>query len=285
MNKFETYIIIPQEAKNINKVHLKEKNSKSLKMEGGIMRQKERVDKILSLLRDNGYVNAKYLCDEIGYSKATINRDLNFMEKQKLIVRSYGGVELKENKGVTLAFRYHKMKREKKNICKAAAELVVDGDVIFIDSSSTTEFMVYYIAEKKDITVITNNMAVVNYLSDYSNIKTICLGGEIVEAPSMLGGDLCVKNALSYKADKFFFSTRTINENGEIGGGTTYPLLLNVMAKNSDKIIYLADHTKINLPFEMVVLNAEEIDIIISDYNFSEEFKEKCNKTQFIKVN
>ena len=249
------------------------------------MYRKERVDKILSILRDNGYVNVKYLCDEIGYSKATINRDLNYMEKQKLIVRSYGGVEIKENKDVTLAFRYHKMKREKKNICKAAAELVNDGDVIFIDSSSTTEFMAYYIAEKKDITVITNNMAVVTYLSDYSNIKTICLGGEIVEAPSMLGGDLCVKNALSYKADKFFFSTRGINENGEIGCGPTYQLLLTVMAENSKKNIYLVDHTKINLYFENVIMNAWNTDVIISDYDFSDTFKEKCKKTQFIKVN
>ena len=38
------------------------------------MYRKERVDKILSILRDNGYVNVKYLCDEIGYSKATMYR-------------------------------------------------------------------------------------------------------------------------------------------------------------------------------------------------------------------
>ena len=249
------------------------------------MYQKERVDKILSILRENGYVNVKYLCDEIGYSKATINRDLNFMEKQKLVVRSYGGVEIIESKGVILKFRYHKMKREKKNICKAAAELVNDGDVIFIDSSSTTEFMAYYIVEKKDITVITNNMAIVTYLSDYSNIKTICLGGEVVETPSMLGGDLSVKNALNYKADKFFFSTRGMNENGEIGCGPTYHLLLSVMAENSEKNIYLVDHTKINESFTNVVMNAWDTDVIISDYDFSDAFKEKCKKTQFIKVN
>ena len=248
------------------------------------MYRKERVDKILGILRDNGYVNVKYLCGEIGYSKATINRDLNFMEKQKLVIRSYGGVELVENQGVTLEFRYHKMKREKKNICKAAAELVHDGDVIFIDSSSTTEFMAHYIVEKKDITVITNNMAVVNYLSDYSNIKTICLGGEIVETPSMLGGELSVKNALCYKADKLFFSTCGMNENGEIGCGPIYHLLLTVMAGNSEKNIYLVDHTKINKCFSNVVMNACDTDVIISDYDFSDSFKEKCKKTQFIKV-
>ena len=80
------------------------------------MYQKERIDLILKILRENGYVNVKYLCDTIGYSKATINRDLNFMAKQKLIIRSYGGVELIEKQNIPLIFRYHKMKKEKKHI-------------------------------------------------------------------------------------------------------------------------------------------------------------------------
>jgi len=167
--------------------------------------QKERIDTILGILRENGYVNVKYLCDKIGYSKATINRDLNLMAKQKLIIRIYGGVELVEKQDIPLVFRYHKMKKAKKRICKAAAELVKDGDVIFIDPSSTTEYMAPYLVDKKNITVITSNIALVAYLSDFSEIKTICLGGEIVEPPSMLGGDLCVKNALEYKAEILFF--------------------------------------------------------------------------------
>ena len=56
------------------------------------------------------------------------------------------------------------------------------------------------------------------------------------------------------------------------------------MAENSQKNIYLIDNTKLNVPFENVIMNAWNTDVIISDYNFSEEFKEKCKKTQFIKV-
>jgi len=246
--------------------------------------QKERIDTILGILRENGYVNVKYLCDKIGYSKATINRDLNLMAKQKLIIRIYGGVELVEKQDIPLVFRYHKMKKAKKRICKAAAELVKDGDVIFIDPSSTTEYMAPYLVDKKNITVITSNIALVAYLSDFSEIKTICLGGEIVEPPSMLGGDLCVKNALEYKADKFFFSTHSINDDGELGGGGRYNLIANVMARNSKEVIYLVDHEKINLPSKSVVMTADSVDIIIADYTFDENFKEKYNRTKFIEV-
>lgn len=248
------------------------------------MYQKERTDMILKILHENGYVNVKYLCDEIGYSKATINRDLNYMEKQKLIVRSYGAVELVDNKKVQLEFRYHKMKREKMKLCKAAAELIKDGETIYIDASSTTEFMAQYLVEKKDLTIITDNMAIVSYLSRFSNIKVICLGGEIIEPPSMLGGDLCVKNAMSYKADKFFFATQSINEKGEIGCSGAYNLLLNVMAQNSNEVVYMVDHSKINIPAKTVVMTVDSVDIILSDYAFSGKFKEKYKHIKFIEI-
>lgn len=248
------------------------------------MYQKERTDKILEILREKTYVDVKYLCDTLGYSKATVNRDLNFMAKQNLIKRSYGGVELIKKKGIPLVFRYHKMKSEKKHICKAAAELVRDGDVIFIDASSTTEFITPYLISKKDITVITSNIAIVAQMSNFSNIKIICLGGEMYEPPAMLGGDLCVKNAMCYKADKFFFSTHSISSNGEIGGGGRYNLILNVMAQNSKKVIYLADHTKVDIDSKSVVMDANDVDIIVTDHIFSDEFKAKYNHIEFIEV-
>ncbi len=248
------------------------------------MYQKERIDKILGILRENGYVNVKFLCDEIGYSKATINRDLNLMEKQKLIERSYGGVELIERQDIPLKFRYHKMRDVKKRLCRAAADLIKDGDIVFIDSSSTTEYMVPFLTKKNNVTIITTNIAIVTYLSDFDNINVICLGGNIIEPPSMLGGDLSVKNAMAYKADKLFFSTHSIGYNGEIGGSGVYSLLLNVMASNSDKVVYLADHEKVNLHSKNVVMSFNEIDVIVTDHIFPDDVKSKYKALEFIEV-
>ena len=248
------------------------------------MYRKERVDIILKVLHQNGFANVKMLCDEVGYSKATVNRDLNFMEAQGLVVRSYGGVELVEKQTVPLKQRYLKMKTEKKRICKAAAELVKNGDVIFIDCSSTAEYMAAYLLDKKDITVITANLAIVEFLSEFSNIKIICLGGEIIEPPSMLGGDLCVKNAMDYKVNKMFFATNGINLDGELVDSRAYNLLYNVMAKNAETVIYLADHKKINTPSPVVIMTADELDVIVTDYIFGEEFKQKYNNIEFIEV-
>ena len=145
------------------------------------MYQSERLEKILKILEENGYTTVKYLTDELHYSNATVNRDLALLEAKKLVKRSYGGVELEEKKGVPLVFRYHKMKSSKMKIARTAAELIEDGDTVFIDATTTTQYMGHFLADKKDITVITNNMALATYLADVGK-SVICLGGEIVEA-------------------------------------------------------------------------------------------------------
>ena len=97
------------------------------------MHQTERIKHIEEILKKNGFVTVKFLTEELHYSTATINRDLNMMEKQKMVRRSYGGVELLKNRSVPLVFRYNKMRPAKNKIGKKAAEFIHDGETIFID--------------------------------------------------------------------------------------------------------------------------------------------------------
>ena len=249
------------------------------------MYQKERLDGILHIVEKYGYVTVKYLVSELHYSNATINRDLNALEEQKLIKRTYGGVELAVKKETVLPFRYHQMKGEKMKICKAAAELVNDGDSIFIDASTTTEYMMRFLTEKKNITVITNNMAIVTYLSEH-NIRVICLGGEVKEPPCMLDGAVTVENAMRYHVDKLFFATGYVSEEGKIGAGEAYYLLQRVMSENADEVYYLADHEKLERSIQVrrVIMDLSKVKGVITDFDFPEKTKKKYPQTQFIKV-
>ena len=118
------------------------------------MYQKERLENILQLVKQYGYVTVKYLVSTLHYSNATINRDLNALVAQKKVRRSYGGVEYIEKKGVPLPFRYDFMRSEKLKIGKKAAEFIHDGETVFIDASTTTECMAEFLVEKKDLTVM-----------------------------------------------------------------------------------------------------------------------------------
>ena len=144
--------------------------------------------------------------------------------------------------------------------------------------------MTPYLVDKKDLTVITSNIAIVTCLSDHPHIKTICLGGEILESPSLLGGDLCVKNIMEHKTDKLFFASLGICDNGEIVGTGMYSLPIKAMMQNSNKSIYMEDHEKFNIFAKTVIARVDEVDVIVTDYKFSDEFKAKYKHTEFIEV-
>ena len=252
----------------------------------GVIYQKERLNEILEIVKRYGYVTVKYLVGALHYSNATINRDLNLLEKQGRILRSYGGVEIVDNgTGIPLPFRYHKMHAEKLKIAKRASELVDDGDTIFIDASTTTEMMGEFLREKKDLTVITNNVSLLTELSGYG-INAVCLGGRVIEKPCMLGGSDTVETAMKYRADKTFFASTCVYDNGRIGASDEYALLQTMMMNNSNEAYYLADNDKVNNSALVTrfLCDFGRLTGVISDYDFPEETKKNYPQTQFIKV-
>ena len=142
------------------------------------MFRSEREIEILSILEDNQYVTVEYLAKKMHISQSSIRRDLTNLENRGIVKRNYGGVELANasNKVIPFSMRSHENANEKKKIAKVAASLVKNGDIVFIDGSSSTFFMVDYLAKIKDITVITNSIDATYILSQY-NVKTICTGG------------------------------------------------------------------------------------------------------------
>lgn len=205
------------------------------------------------------------------------------MENQKLIIRTYGGAELCEDAPVPLEFRYNKAKPEKRKISKCAADLICDGDTVFIDGTTTSEGIGNFILMKKDITVITNNIALIAHLSEYG-INTVCTGGNIVEPPYMLDGGDAVRTIQRYNTDKMFFSAGTASDDGVIGGSDLYSALYDAALKNADKAYFLIDRSKINLKKPYNITDFSEIAAVISDYRFPEETKKRFSKTEFYEV-
>ena len=244
------------------------------------MSSKERHDKILEILENQGYVTVKYLTDVLHYSSATVNRDLNVLQSRQLIKRRYGGVELVRSQYVPVFFRAHKMRAEKRWIGRVAASFVEDGDMIFIDGSTTSQCMEQYLIDRKNLTVVTNNIALAANLSSYG-IRVICLGGEVVESPSMLYGPESVENAARYRVDKMFFSTGAVSGDGMIASGV-YDLMLKAVAKHARRVFYLVDHQKVDAPFSVAFGDFNAVDCVISNHVFGEDVKARYRQTEFV---
>ena len=156
--------------------------------------------------------------EQIRYSPASIRRDLTLLEKQGLVERSYGGVKLGDANISPYRFRQHSIKTVKNAISKKAAELVHEGDTIFLDGSSTTQYMGRFLTEKKNIVVITCNMLLADFLSEHG-ITTYCTGGRVEEYPGILGGEMVLESLKSFNIDTVFFSSYAFDFEGKITSG------------------------------------------------------------------
>ena len=246
------------------------------------MYQQERLNEIVKILKSVHYSTVDYLVEQIHYSPASIRRDLALLEKQGLVKRSYGGVEIKEDSATPFKFRQHSMKAEKNRIAAEAAKLVKDGDVIFLDASTTTQYMGHFLTEKKDICVITNNIMLASYLKEHG-IDVYCTGGRLIELPGTLIGAMAVQTFASFHADIMFFSIDTIDNNGVMNVRPEEHFLLNkAMLENSDKHVCLCGSDKIGKNARHVQCDLSVIDYFISDGKMNEEIIKKFPNTEFI---
>lgn len=198
----------------------------------------------------------------------------------------YGVILLKNQFCQRKPPKNNKMRPTKNKIGKKAADFVNDGDTIFIDCSTTAQYMGRYLTEKKDLTVITNNLTLASYLSE-CGITAICLGGKIMEPPSMVYSTETVENARRYGADKLFFSPGNITETGRIGSSRyeEHILLIKTMMENSKEVYVLCDHEKVTDSCKRYLCSLNEVNTIITDFSFSNAVKETYSKVTFVEIN
>lgn len=244
------------------------------------MSQKLRQDHILNILEKRGYVTVRYLVDQLHYSSATINRDLNKMEVLGLVKRSYGGVEVANKEHLpALPERQFYMRKEKRSIARTASELIQNGDTVFLDGSTTVQYILPFLSEKKKLRILTNNMRLAMELCDL-DFDVICLGGRVEERPYVLDSDETVEIAQKFQAHKMFFSVDYITADGYIN--SAHYMLYKTMLKNSDEAYLLADQTKIVDRLDTRLCDFSTLAGVISDFEFPVETKNGFPKVRFI---
>ena len=213
------------------------------------MLKNERQREIINLLKlRDGFATVGELCASLYASESSIRRDLSALEGRGVVRRTHGGAELVTNVSNAIAFdqrAYHNM-AAKKAIAKKAASLVADGDVIFLDQSSTSYYLASEILDKSSVTVVTNNVAIISLLSN-TDIKTVCSGGSLAaDNRSCLIGRDAQATFESIHADLVFFSTKSLSENGVIFDCDREEVhVRESMLKNAAKRIFLCDSEKL----------------------------------------
>lgn len=240
--------------------------------------QKRRQEQISQILETEKFVTVRYLTHILDCSTATINRDLNEMQRLGLLKRCYGGAEAVSRRLPPLVQRQFYMQKEKRRNAKKAAELIQNGETVFLDASTTVQHIVPFLSDKKDLTVLTNSLFLASELTKYE-MDIICLGGRVTERPYVLESEDTVETAMKYRVDKMFFSLNAVTLRGEVGN--SHYLLYKIMLKNSKERYFLTDRAKVVESSTKILCDFSALTGVISDFEFPAETQALYPNTHF----
>lgn len=142
----------------------------------------KRRQRILSMLTSEPEANISVtdLSETFKVSVATIRRDLSSLQDQRLVTRTYGGAALQHHPRaeLTMVERVATHAEAKQAIGRAAAGLVEDGDLLILDSGSTTEQLAIALGDRP-VSVITNGLRIVHQLVACERVRVTVLGGSL----------------------------------------------------------------------------------------------------------
>ena len=200
-----------------------------------------RSKQILSLLRKKGTVLAQEVSNMLHVSVVTIRKDLQRMEEEGLLNRTHGGAVIRGER-MSCDPRQDAMN----NIADAAAQEIVEGDCVIMNAGNTTLLIAQRLRTKKNITIITNSVAIARELVHQTSNKLIFIGGELNSDGMFTYGWDAVTQLEQYKANKLILSASGISCSA---GLTTRHMeaadLLRKMIVRTEQVIAVADDTKI----------------------------------------
>ncbi len=175
----------------------------------------ERRNAILEKLQAERRVVVSELSVLFDVSEETIRRDLEKLEAEGLVIKSYGGAVLNENSNLDLPFNVRKNRNVlgKQKIAELVGNIVRDGDNIFLDSSSTAVAIAKVIKQKTDITIITNSLEIAIELWETPGCRVISTGGLLVGNAFGFVGNMTDRAIKSYYVDKAIISSKGFDLN------------------------------------------------------------------------
>ena len=232
---------------------------------------RERREEILAMISQNGYVTTNELCRRFFISEPTVRRELASLEAEGLIRRSRGGAaSLSGGMRLPITLRQSSHQEEKRRIGKAAADLVSDGDIIFIDTSTTALAILENLRNRRGITVVTNSLLVMETAAMMNvgrdRISCRCTGGDFNSESMGLVGSAAERFVMSMRYDLFFFSTPCVSHSGRISDYSereTY--LRTAVIENSVKNVYMFCSEKFGREAAYTVSSIEKMTFAISD--------------------
>lgn len=239
------------------------------------MYKREREQQILFLLQEHQEMTVAELSKRLYTSESSIRRDLTAMELNGLVKRTHGGVELLTENPTLIPFsnRLHFKIAEKKKIAKKALSYIQDGQVLFLDQSSSALFVAHELVGKKQVTIITNNIEILTTMAK-SKLKVYASGGYIspTNRNCLIGEDAHEIFSKTH-ADLLFFSVKSLSSDGNLYEHTREEIHIhNTMLENAAKKIFLCDSSKFDQYASYMQCSLKDVDHMLCESVLPEKY-------------
>lgn len=220
-------------------------NSQSVQSDSLLNEERRRA--ILQRLRRDGRVLVTDLADEFHTSQVTVRKDLEALHARGLIHRTHGGA-LPVREGAledpTLHEKAKLHREEKVRIAEAAARMVSEGQVVILDSGTTTTEIARALRAFKDLTIVTNAVNIPVELAN-SSVEVVLTGGTVRKNSFSLVGPIAEETLRRLNADILFLGV----DGFDVQYGLSTPNLLEakvnrVMIEVSRRTVAACDSSK-----------------------------------------
>lgn len=243
----------------------------------------ERLEQILEMLNKNGRVKVKELSEFFNVSESMIRKDLQRLESEQLLQRTYGGAILKRkfSESSPISTRLKEHADTKELIAAKAFGLISDGDVVFLESSSINYYLAKLIADStKKITLITNMSIIPSLFNDNETVKLICIGGIYDRKAGGVLGSEVIKGISKYIFNKGFVGSAGI----DLTTNSAYTVtpedgnVKELVISNSKEAFLLVEKEKFDVDSTYRFAALQEFNAVITDSDISEGIREKMQQ-------
>jgi DeoR family transcriptional regulator, aga operon transcriptional repressor len=222
---------------------------------------------ILERLAQTGSVAVGPLARDLSVSSATIRRDLELLDSQRLMTRTHGGAVARGLLyELPLRYKAARHQEEKLRIARAAAEYVTEGAAVGLTGGTTTTEVARAIADRPALTIVTNALNIASELVIRPNLKLVIPGGVARSESYELVGPLAEASLHTLNLNVVFVGVDGI----AVGAGLTthHDVEANtnrVLIERAQRVVVVADSSKLDRVTFARICGVDRVDVLITD--------------------
>lgn len=211
------------------------------------MRQ-PRHERIIQLVKQNGYMSIDALAKELDVTPQTIRRDINMLAEEDILRRYHGGAGLGSNSVQNEDYAKRKVwnQQEKDRIASLVAEHIPNNSSLFMNIGTTVESVARSLQDHTGLKIITNNLNVASIFSGNEEFEVTIAGGTVRQRDGGIIGEATIDFIRQFKVDYAVMGISGIDDDGTLLDFDYREVrVAQAMIEHARKIFLVADHSKI----------------------------------------